>query len=133
MQRHDRRLGRDIKLLEFHIGIRHEIDIRAAVHAALGDLERLPLVRLIAIAVKRSEVDERVRLERIIQPVDRERAVAAAHEQERLVVVVDIERRRLDLAHARLDIARQDIVDEIVMRTGQNGLLVLGAEKRRSG
>ena len=133
VQRHDRRLGRDIKLLELHIGVRHEVDICAAVHAALGDLKRLPLVRLIAVAVKRPEVDEGVRLEAVIQTVDRECTVAAAHEQERLVVIIDIERRRLDLAHARLDIAGQDIVDKIVMRAGQNGLLVLGAEKCRAG
>ena len=62
-----------------------------------------------------------------------EDAAAAAAEQERLVVIIDIKRRRFDMPDAGFDIAGQDIVDKIVMRAGQNGLLVLGAEKCRAG
>ena len=83
--------------------------------------------------MERAEVDERVRLQAVIQTIDRQRTAAAADEQERLVVIIDIKRRRFDMPDAGFDIAGQDIVDKIVMRAGQNGLLVLGAEKCRAG
>ena len=128
-----RRLRRDVKPFELHIRIRHQIDIGAAVHATLGNLEHFAVIRQIAVAVERAEVDERVRLQAVVQTVDRQRAAAAADEQERLVVIIDIKRRRFDIPDAGFDIAGQDIVDKIVMRAGQNGLLVLGAEKCRAG
>ena len=127
-ERQDRRLRRDVKPFELHIRIRHQIDIGAAVHAALGNLEHFAVIRQIAVAVERAEVDERVRLQAVVQTVDRQRAAAAADEQECLVVIIDIKRRRFDMPDAGFDIAGQDIVDKIVMRAGQNGLLVLGAE-----
>ena len=83
-ERHDRRLRRDVKPFELHIRIRHQIDIGAAVHATLGNLEHFAVIRQIAVAVERAEVDERVRLQAVVQTVDRQRAAAAADEQERV-------------------------------------------------
>ena len=119
---HHRRLRGDIELLQLQVGVGDHVDIGAAVHAAVNDLQHLAHIRNEAVAVEGTQIDQRIGLEPVLNAVDHHFSCTGAHQHKDLIPVIGIGRRGLDTAQMGADILGQHVVGEIVVGPGKIGV-----------